>query len=214
MIAAATLIKCLDWCNEELQDHRRQSDADLIDHVTEDEGSPNASAVRMEEQQQQGVMGVSVTDDHRMAQLTTESELLQAELQAETKRTNTALRAALKLQKSKTAELLEGLASEENRGGQPPLQPQQQLQQQQQSAMEQVQQAKVMFLRYDADKSGFIDGTELQQLLADMGRTEVDPAILERHATDTSGSYDFDQFAALYNELIGGGGVLVHKLVL
>jgi Ca2+-binding EF-hand superfamily protein len=70
-----------------------------------------------------------------------------------------------------------------------------------------------MFLHYDADQSGFIDDKELQQLLADMGNTEIDPAILERHDTNKSGSYDFDQFAALYNEL-SGGGVLVHKLVL
>jgi hypothetical protein len=82
--------------------------------------------------------------------------------------------------------------------------------QQQQSAMEQVQQAKVMFLRYDADKSGSIDGNELQLLLADMDRLEVDPTILKRHDTDSTDSYDFDQFVALYNELCGGE-VLIHK---
>jgi hypothetical protein len=43
------LIKCLGWCNKERQDHRKQSDADLVHHVAEDAGSPNASAVRMEE---------------------------------------------------------------------------------------------------------------------------------------------------------------------
>ena len=80
-----------------------------------------------------------------------------------------------------------------------------------QSAVEQVQQAQVMFMRYDADKSGSIDAKELQLLLADMGSLEVDPAILERHVTDKTCTYDFDQFVALYNELCGGEA-LIHNL--
>ena len=48
-------------------------------------------------------------------------------------------------------------------------------------ALEQVQHAKGLFLRYDTDRSGSIDGNELQQLLVDMGKTDVDPAILEQY---------------------------------
>jgi len=69
------------------------------------------------------------------------------------------------------------------------------------SAIQLVEMAYATFEKYDADRSGFIDRSELQKLLTDWGLESVPDEDLAKFDINGNGIYDFDEFVGLYNEL-------------
>jgi hypothetical protein len=70
------------------------------------------------------------------------------------------------------------------------------------SAAEQVDGAKIMFAKYDADDSGTIDASELTSLFSDLGMSQVSDESLAAYDLDKNGTLDFGEFAAMYNDVI------------
>ena len=64
-----------------------------------------------------------------------------------------------------------------------------------------VRAAQLAFAKFDTDKSGTIDRSELGLLLAEWGISGVDEQLLQSFDQDGNGTFCFPEFVALFNSL-------------
>jgi hypothetical protein len=79
-----------------------------------------------------------------------------------------------------------------------------------------VQAAQLAFAKFDTDKSGTIDRTELGLLLAEWGISGVDEQLLQSFDQDGNGTFCFPEFVALFNSLgpkTGSAGIEYHVAI-
>merc|ERR1711865_538093 len=64
-----------------------------------------------------------------------------------------------------------------------------------------VRAAQLAFAKFDTDKSGTIDRSELGLLLAEWGISGVEEQLFESFDQDGNGTFCFSEFVALFNSL-------------
>ena len=85
------------------------------------------------------------------------------------------------------------------------------------TALDRLQQAQLLFDRYDRDRSGFIDSQEMQDLLASEGHA-VDLDLVNKCDSSGDGQFSFDEFVQVHNMLVRGDGqgnadqLIIHRI--